>query len=101
MSNENIMRPDHGPVIPFVAASHHDVHQNPALIEQNPPLVRAKSLHDVTEQISSIVEGDVLKTPMKYWIVLSITGSITVLLGAMLTYLVATGIGVWGNNRPI
>src|SRR5580692_5852121 len=75
--------------------------QNPALIEQNPPLVRAADLHDVTEQISSIVEGDVLKTPMKYWITLSITGSVTALLGLMLTYLVATGIGVWGNNRPI
>ena len=38
---------------------------------------------------------------MKYWIVLSFTGTITVLLGAMLTYLVSTGIGVWGNNKPI
>ncbi len=33
--------------------------------------------HDLTEQISSIVEGDVLKTPLKYWITLGITGSIT------------------------
>ena len=75
--------------------------QNPALIEQNPPLVRANDLHDVTEQISSIVEGDVLKTPLKYWITLSITGTVTLMLGAMLTYLVSRGIGVWGNNRPI
>jgi Ni/Fe-hydrogenase subunit HybB-like protein len=75
--------------------------QNPALMEVNPPLVRANDYHDLSEQISSIVEGDVLKTPRKYWITLGITGSITALLGAMLTYLVATGIGVWGNNRPI
>ena len=26
---------------------------------------------------------------------------VVLLLGAMLTYLVSTGIGVWGNNRPI
>ena len=38
---------------------------------------------------------------MKYWITLAITASITGLLGAMLAYLVSTGIGVWGNNRPV
>ena len=31
---------------------------------------------------------------------ISITGSLLVMLGAMLTYLVARGIGVWGNNSP-
>jgi Ni/Fe-hydrogenase subunit HybB-like protein len=78
------------------------VTQNPALMHVNPPLIRgAKDYHDLSEQISAIVEGDVLKTPMKYWITLTITGGITALLGAMLTYLVSTGIGVWGNNRPI
>ncbi len=77
------------------------VTQNPQLMEVNPPLVRAKDYHDLTEQISTIVEGDVIKTPTKYWITLSITATITALLGAMLTYLVSTGIGVWGNNRPI
>jgi Ni/Fe-hydrogenase subunit HybB-like protein len=75
--------------------------QTPALMEVNPPLIRANDYHDLSEQISSIVEGDVFKTPLKYWITLSITGGITLLLGAMLTYLVSTGIGVWGNNRPI
>ncbi len=51
------------------------VTQNPQLMDVNPPLVRAHDLHDVTEQISSIVEGDVHKTPIKYWITLSITAS--------------------------
>jgi len=77
------------------------VEQNPALMEVNPPLIQAKDYHDLTQQISEITEGDVLKTPLKYWITLGITGSITILLGAMLTFLVSTGIGVWGNNRPI
>ena len=77
------------------------VEQNPALMEVNPPLVRSADYHDLTEQISQIVEGDVLKTPMKYWITLSITGSITGLLGIMLTFLVWNGIGVWGNNKPV
>src|SRR5665213_2672618 len=77
------------------------VDQNPALMEVNPPLVGANSHHDITEQISSIVEGDVLKTPMKYWITLAITASITVLLGAMLTFLISTGVGVWGVAKPV
>ncbi len=77
------------------------IRQDPALLATNPPLVVADGYHDLTEQISSISEGDVFKTPRKYWITLSITSSIVLLLGAMLTYLVSTGIGVWGNNRPI
>ena len=43
----------------------------------------------------------VYETPLKYWITLACTGSIVLLLGAMLTYLVNTGIGVWGNNKPV
>jgi Ni/Fe-hydrogenase subunit HybB-like protein len=77
------------------------IRQDPALLATNPPLVRAADYHDLTEQISTITEGDVFKTPLKYWITLSITGSIVLMLGGMLTYLVATGIGVWGNNRPV
>ena len=77
------------------------VTQDPQLMDVNPPLVRAHDLHDVTEQISSIVEGDVHKTPLKYWITLQYHGVHHRLLGSMLAYLVSTGIGVWGNNRPI
>jgi molybdopterin-containing oxidoreductase family membrane subunit len=78
------------------------VQQDPQLMAVNPPLVQgARDLHDLTDQISSVVEAKVYETPLKYWITLTITGSIVLLLGAMLTYLVNTGIGVWGNNRPI
>ncbi len=78
------------------------IRQDPALLEVNPPLIHgARDFHDLTEQISTIIEGDLLKTPRKYWITLGVTGSILLLLAAMLTYLVSTGIGVWGNNRPV
>src|SRR5579863_5016510 len=78
------------------------VRQDPALLETNPPLVPGRpEYHELTEQISSIVEANVFKTPMKYWIALSITSSVLVLLLCMLAYLAVTGIGVWGNNRPI
>ncbi len=91
---------DHGPVFPFVAELH-PVPQDPQLLATNPPLVQSDSYHDLTEQISTIIEGDVYKTPTKYWITLGITITILAMLGGMLTYLVSTGVGVWGNNRPI
>ena len=41
--------------------------QDPQLMEVNPPLVRSEdAYHDLPEQISVIVEGDVVKTPLKY-----------------------------------
>ena len=78
------------------------VRQDPQLLETNPPLIQGgKDFHQVSEDISSITEAKVFETPMKYWIALACTSSIVLVLGFMLAYLVANGIGVWGNNRPI
>jgi molybdopterin-containing oxidoreductase family membrane subunit len=68
-------------------------------LEVNPPLVLGKpTYHSITRQVSEIIEG---KTPKRWYIAIAITGSIALLLKLMLAYLVATGIGVWGNNRPV
>ncbi len=40
------------------------------------------------------------KTPREWYIALACTGCSRCCSAAMLTYLVATGIGVWGNNQP-
>jgi Ni/Fe-hydrogenase subunit HybB-like protein len=67
--------------------------------ECNPPMLgREMSYHDITEQISSNTEWK--KTPKAWWVMISITSSLLLLLACMLTYLVARGIGVWGNNSP-
>ena len=80
----------------------HGVPQDPQLLETNPPLVQGGlDYKDVTQRVSEISEGAVLKTPMKYWITLGITSSFVVMLLAEIVYLVATGIGIWGNNRPV
>jgi len=67
--------------------------------EVNPPLVLGEtSYHAITEQVAGITEN---KTPRRWYYAVSVTAFITLILGAMLTYLVSTGIGVWGNNRPV
>jgi molybdopterin-containing oxidoreductase family membrane subunit len=78
------------------------VRQDPQLLEVNPPLVQGNNtLHDISHKISSVVEGDVIKTPLKYWITLGATGSIVALMVFCFSYLVNTGIGLWGNNQPV
>jgi molybdopterin-containing oxidoreductase family membrane subunit len=69
------------------------------LNEVNPPLVLGEaSYHAITEQVAGITEN---KTPRRWYYAVSVTGFVTLILGAMLAYLASTGIGVWGNNRPV
>jgi molybdopterin-containing oxidoreductase family membrane subunit len=76
------------------------IQQNP-LLETNPPLVLGDpTYHELTNQVSEITE-DLGKTPLRWYIAISITGSIALMLLGMLTYLLVTGIGVWGNNSPV
>lgn len=68
-------------------------------MELNPPLIEGEqNLHRITETVSNIVER---KTPRAWYVAISITGAMTLMLAAMLGYLVFTGIGVWGNNVPV
>ncbi len=63
-----------------------------------PLVVGEPSYSDVTETVSRIVEN---RMPRSWYIAFAITATITGVLLAMLTYLVTTGIGVWGNNEPV
>ena len=75
-----------------------DPRQHP-LLEVNPPLVQGpQTYHAITQAVAEISEG---ATPRKWYILTGITGSITLMLFGMLSWLVATGIGVWGNNAPV
>ena len=70
-----------------------------ALAQMNQPLITGNpTYHDITRVVSEIVE---VKTQKIWYMALGITGGITALLGAMLSYLVWNGIGVWGNNSPV
>ena len=72
-----------------------DPHVSPVLVEGNP------SLHEVTTDVAQIVEGINRKVPKEWYMALALTGGLTMILFAMLGYLVFTGIGVWGNNQPV
>jgi Ni/Fe-hydrogenase subunit HybB-like protein len=72
-----------------------DPHVSPVLVEGDP------TLHKVTDDVASIVENINRRVPVQWYMALAITGSLTLLLFAMLGYLTFTGIGVWGNNQPV
>ena len=63
------------------------------------PLVRNnRNFGWISDQVSAITEG---KAPLWWWIAFIPSFSALCLLGAMLTYQVSTGIGVWGNMHPV
>lgn len=66
---------------------------------QRPPLVlQDRTMGWIGNYVSSIVES---KTPLWWWASLAVTGSLVGLLLVCITYLVSTGVGVWGNNHPV
>ncbi|MBT7311486.1 polysulfide reductase NrfD [bacterium] len=53
----------------------------------------------VTEKVSDIVLER--KTPRAWYIAFTFTAGLTVMLFAMIAYLIVTGVGVWGLNNPV
>ena len=65
----------------------------------NEPLVlNQRSVAWISDQVAGIIER---KTPAWWWIALGISISVMSLTFIMITYLVSTGIGVWGLNHPV
>jgi molybdopterin-containing oxidoreductase family membrane subunit len=64
-----------------------------------PPLVNNnREIGWISNYVSSIVES---KTPVWWWLAILFTAPLTLMCFAMLIYLIATGVGVWGNNHPV
>ena len=67
--------------------------------ELSPPLVQGGMTYaDVSEKVSAITEN---KPPKQWYYAIAVTSLMTLMLFGCLTYLVTTGIGVWGNNNPV
>ncbi|MFY9341487.1 MAG: NrfD/PsrC family molybdoenzyme membrane anchor subunit [Planctomycetota bacterium] len=63
------------------------------------PLVEGKNdFASVTDLIAGVAER---KTPRGWYLMFGISVALFLNLGAMIGYLVFTGIGVWGNNVPV
>ena len=66
-------------------------------VDAEPPLVAGG--HDyasITETVCKITERPT--TPRAWYIAFAIASSLTLMLFGLTGYLIATGVGVWGNN---
>ncbi|RMH73835.1 MAG: hydrogenase [Gemmatimonadetes bacterium] len=66
-------------------------HVDAPLIQGNP------TFHDVSEKISSLIEG---KTPPLWFIAIGLSSSIVLLLLGSVGYLLWEGLGIWGLQNP-
>jgi molybdopterin-containing oxidoreductase family membrane subunit len=72
-----------------------------AVLEPEPLLNNSPSFAAITDVVCRPVEIDVKKTPIGWILSFLVAVGLLGLYGATLAYLVATGVGVWGNNNPI
>jgi Ni/Fe-hydrogenase subunit HybB-like protein len=64
-----------------------------------PPLVlNNRGYSWISENVCNIIED---KTPFWWWVAFILSASVATLVPIALTYLVSTGVGVWGSNNPV
>ena len=66
-------------------------------IERPPQVLNGRDPLWVTDAVCSIVES---KTPLWWYVGISISGTFAAIGGACILYMIATGVGVWGSNSP-
>jgi molybdopterin-containing oxidoreductase family membrane subunit len=67
--------------------------------ERAPLVLGADDDLAITEKVCRIVEAP--KPPRAWYIAFGIAASLTGILGLLIAYLFAVGVGVWGLNRPV
>lgn len=67
--------------------------------QRQPLVLGGNDFTSVTERICSIVERP--KPPRAWLIAFGLSAGLTALLGLAVAYLVGTGVGVWGLNKPV
>jgi Ni/Fe-hydrogenase subunit HybB-like protein len=70
----------------------------PPELRRIPLVANNRSFGWISDRIAGVAEG---KTPLWWWAAFIPSVSLLCLLIAMITYLISTGVGVWGNNRPV
>lgn len=66
---------------------------------RSPLVLGTNDYASVTDTVCRIAEAP--QPPMAWYVGMVISTALTGLLGAMVTYLLFTGIGVWGNMNPV
>src|SRR5690606_15670476 len=61
-------------------------------------LPEGTTFHDITETVCRVTET---KAPRGWWFIFLPALALLGLMGATIAYLLAMGIGVWGNNTPV
>jgi len=65
------------------------------------PLITGNpTFSSITQRISEIVELELQKTPKAWFIVFGITSTMTMVMSAMIGWLLWEGTGIWGLNNP-
>ncbi|MCA9617752.1 MAG: hypothetical protein KC731_01945, partial [Myxococcales bacterium] len=57
------------------------------------------TLKSLTAAVVSFPERD--RAPRAWWIALAISATVAIGFFSLIGYLIATGVGVWGNNSPV
>ena len=70
----------------------------PPELERKPLVLNQRGLDWISDKIAGIIEG---KTPLWWWAAFVVSCCLMGLCFAMIAYLVATGVGVWGVNHPV
>ncbi len=70
----------------------------PVPMPTHPLVSNNRDFHWVTEKICRIVEDS---TPRWWWVCFGVSAFLALFTFAGLTYLVSTGVGVWGETRPV
>ena len=68
------------------------------LEEEKPLITGNQTFASVTEKISHIAEA---KTPKIWWIAITISSSVMLIMFALIGWLMWEGIGTWGLNVPV
>ncbi len=74
------------------------LHPEAHVIARQPLVGNRRSMAWITKHVSGICEG---RPTMWWWVLTIFFGCLAALVPLQLTYLVATGVGVWGLNSPV
>jgi Ni/Fe-hydrogenase subunit HybB-like protein len=73
------------------------LHAPPAELERIPLVANRRSIGWISDRIAGVIEG---KTPPWWWIAFGISLVGLTMCYCMISYLISTGVGVWGVRHP-